>query len=238
MKNQKFTVELMFSLNLSLISFVNTAPEHSMILISGHRVEERSQCDVSLVDELIFCSTHTSTPADLYCTQCKEIICYRCLFENHQNHLVVTGAKKLDDTVIQVKENIKQLDERISDIHQNGQNIQDQIERTKAAYSQCRDEVDSLAERWIAMIKEEQKKLKYQLTKKEERQVCMIFRILKYCVIINHIKNLKLISLYFFYNTCSLLLVYTESLCPAVNTQNIYKYILSRCYIQIHKSYT
>ena len=148
-----------------------------MILISGHVVEQYSQCDVRVVDELIFCSTHESTPVDLYCTQCKEIICYHCQFENHKNHMVVAGSKALDDRVIQVKENIKQLDERISDIHQNGQNIQDQVERTKAAYSQCRDEVDSLAERWIAMIKEEQKKLKYELTEKEEKQVCITFRV-------------------------------------------------------------
>ena len=184
---------------------MNTAPKYLIILILGHRIDQYSQCEVRLVDELIFCSTHTSTPVDLYCTQCKEIICYHCQFENHQNHLVVTGSKKLDNTVIQVKENIKQLDERISDIHQNGQNIQDKIERTKEAYSQCRDEVDSLAEKWIAMIKEEQKKLKCELTEKEEKQVCMIFGVIKYCVIINHIKNLKLISSYFFYNTCAFL---------------------------------
>ena len=128
-----------------------------------------------LVDELLFCCTHASTPVDMYCKQCKEIICYHCLTENHKIHEVISGSKALVDTVCQAEEKIEKLTETISDTHLKGQNIRHQIEQTKKAFSQCREELDKLADRRIAEIREEQRKLHDNLTEKEEKQVCKTF---------------------------------------------------------------
>ena len=145
--------------------------KQSCFNFTGHRILALTEDTESVIDRLVFCSTHSDEPIKFYCNQCDEAICITCHVVNHRAHDIVTVDDALSKMIPELTNQVKLIQERSCLVENNIQELDKNLDEVEKSFSTCSNSIDKEIEERMVKLREQQKKLKQQLTEEKEKQV-------------------------------------------------------------------
>ena len=137
----------------------------------GHRLSELTGEIVLVIDKLIFCKTHENKILELYCNQCKDVICIMCFAVNHSTHDTVMVEEALSKILPDVAHDLGNVRIKLEDITKAIEESDKQRSQTEQAFDKCVEIVDKKFDERMEQMCKAQREIKERINKERELQV-------------------------------------------------------------------
>ena len=167
------------------------------------------------IDVNHFCKSHTDQIMNLYCTQCKKIICLKCKVTNHGNHMSENIGTTITSITQDIKKSLTIVQNHLTELQASNKNLKEKVDNIEIVHSKEVEECEttklelvSEIERWesetktvITEAKDQNLKKLQEALEVNERQIKIKDSILKLTnATLTHFKG------------CSLLMSLTEKI--------------------------
>ncbi|KAJ3426144.1 hypothetical protein M0812_28593 [Anaeramoeba flamelloides] len=173
---------------------------HSIPLFKNHK----HYTDGFSTYESKYCSKHPKLDLELYCSDCRQLICYQCYYESHSKHSTYTAeiacnkffpSDPLQKSRKEVKEKITNLEDTISYLHQISQQIEETCRKKRNEInflnSFTNEEIHNLSQNLIKKIEKSQSKKTRKVEEKLHQQVAFCFVLQRHYAHILQIEKLR-----------------------------------------------
>ena len=124
-----------------------------------------------VVDQLVFCKTHTDKPIELFCQVCQMPICMKCKVTKHDAHKTQTIEEALEEMMPQIEQSFADMENDIENVAKSVDVLDNQMKETNQAFNKCVLQIEETATSRIADIKAEEKRLKLELENRREEEI-------------------------------------------------------------------
>ena len=145
--------------------------KQSCFNLKGHRILALTEDTEAVIDHLVFCSTHPDEPIKFYCSQCDEAICTTCHVAKHKAHDIVTVDDALSKMIPELTNQVRLIQERSCLVENNIKKLNNNLDEVEKNFSTCSNNIDKEIEERFAKLRDQQMKLKQELTEEKEKQV-------------------------------------------------------------------
>lgn len=124
-------------------------PEHKLFEHNASRTPGIIRIETAPASELL--TSHKSClkhgePPNVYCEQCKEILCLSCVCEFHKSHKTMSLAQRLLSVEKELKEERQQVAEELQNIENDLENLDEFAEKVCQRYGAIRKQIDNQAD--------------------------------------------------------------------------------------------
>ena len=148
--------------------------------IQGHRLLELTIETELVVDKLVLCKTHPDKLIELYCNQCKDVICMMCFVVNHSTHDTVTVEEALTKILPEVDHHLGNIGTKLEDITEAIEKTDKERSQAEQAFDECVEIIDKNFEDRMGQMRNTQKEVKERIKKERDLQVLLF---------ITHLRN-------------------------------------------------
>ena len=139
--------------------------------IQGHRLLELTGETELVIDKLVFCKTHENKILELYCNQCKDVICMMCFVVNHTTHDTVTVEQALSKILPEVDHDLGNIRKKLEDITKAIDETDKEKIQVEQTFDKCLEIVDKKFEERMEQMHDAQREIKEKIKKERELQV-------------------------------------------------------------------
>ena len=139
--------------------------------IEGHRLLELTGDSELVIDKLVFCKTHADKILELYCNQCKDVICIMCFVVNHSKHDTVTVEQALSKILPELDHDLGNIRIKLKDITKAIEETDKERNQVEQTFDECAEMVDKKFKERMEQMHKAQKEVKERIKKERELQV-------------------------------------------------------------------
>ena len=146
--------------------------------LKNHTWEKLTDGNNVVLDKHVYCQHHPAKHVEIYCKDCKKMICLLCNGTEHKSHEADTIDEAVKKVLKSLHENSTKLNEAITEKEKVLQDTTEQGERLKKTFEDIEKRADRKCEDIICKAREDCKKVKQQLAslKEEEFAKMELFR--------------------------------------------------------------
>ena len=132
---------------------------------------ELSDETASVIDHLVFCTSHSDEPIKFYCNDCDEAICITCQVVSHKTHNIVTVDDALKSMIPGIEEQLQLLAKKSLEVAGKLEKVEKQKIDIESKFHDAYKIIDKETEDRIEQLKRERDELKQRLAQDAEKQV-------------------------------------------------------------------
>ena len=104
------------------------------------------------IDDNYYCESHPEQVMDLYCTQCKQLICLKCKLTNHDKHRSETIDAATDSMTQDVQKSLKIIQNQVCVLQDENKSIKEDADRVEMEHTKQVEELKMLKQQYLSEI--------------------------------------------------------------------------------------
>ena len=93
-----------------------------------HQCKPYNADSEQVIDVSYYCEHHSDQIMDIYCNECKKIICFRCKVTNHDKHRSETIENAIKSITQDIEKSLKIVGNRISKLYNENTSLKEQVD--------------------------------------------------------------------------------------------------------------